>query len=111
MSAASAASSTSTSTAAAATAPTTAAAAAAANNPKRPVALRCNHIFCHACLTEYFKPKKDAAAVAADSKTCPICRQPVDGADFVGVGVGVGVGVDCMRVIIGVCVCFIDIAL
>lgn len=39
--------------------------------PTRPMALRCGHIFCHACLTAYLK--------TAEGRKCPICRLPVDG--------------------------------
>jgi uncharacterized membrane protein YgcG len=40
------------------------------NNLRRPMVLRCNHIFCYQCLREHLKQPQ--------GKSCPICRQPVD---------------------------------
>jgi hypothetical protein len=49
---------------------TTAAVLSESDHAKRPMALRCGHVFCHSCLTEYLsKP---------DGNKCPICRVEVD---------------------------------
>lgn len=57
-------------TTSAAAAATTAAVLSESDHAKRPMALRCGHVFCHSCLTEYLsKP---------DGNKCPICRVEVD---------------------------------